>query len=350
MVNKNILFKIHEKTLFLSIVIAVLSIVISVLVFLLPNYIQPELTALIVCLAVISPFTVCIPLAFNRFEGNIDWFHPSILVLLVYFVYLIIPGIWIWLYHDYQTIWVNLGSNYINTFNSVFVIGIVSIYSFGFGMRAKPILLSKNHRKKKSRRWLLKWKYFPVIFLFFLLIGSLSKYYHLSLLGPFTIDIFQYLSPSAKRGLGINISQLNLVLESMLDWAALLSIFYLIINYKINRKKKWWFLVLLFTLIVSVLDYIVFAKRSVIIPFVLLPMIWYHYSVKRFSVNRFGVAILSILVISALFLMARILVPMLVQNLSPTDVVGKTPLEISSYYLDSPEFASFEAYRGVNYL
>jgi hypothetical protein len=162
------------------------------------------------------------------------------------------------------------------------------------------------------------------------------------LLGPLSTDVFRYLSPSANRALGINISQSFIMLEAMLDWAALLSIFYYIVRYKETGKTNGWWLILLVVVIIALFDYVVSAKRSGVIPFFLLPLIWYHYIIKRLSIIRAGIFFFVGTILIAGLLMARIVLPLLAQNLTPTDYIGQNPSETLAFYIDTGEWSTFD--------
>ncbi len=132
------------------------------------------------------------------------------------------------------------------------------------------------------------------------------------------------------------------MLESMLDWAALLAIFYYIVRYKETGKKSGWWLLLFLVVLIALVDYVVSAKRSGIIPLFLFPMIWYHYIIKRLTISRAGVYFLAGMLLIAGLLMVRIVLPLLAQNLAPGDYIGKNTPEILAFYIDSGELATFD--------
>jgi len=345
MANKNNMFFMGRTHISLiSFLTGIALLMLSLLVFWLPEVDQPTLTAPLVCLSVIFTIFWCLPLARNRLSGKLDWFHPSILLMIMYFVYIIFSGVWVWLYHHYDSIWVDFGSRPAFVVNSVFSLGFVSMLSFGLGMHTKISFPRKPIRESFNQpaQFKFRWKEMRYLILFFLIIGGIFKFYHLTLFGPLTTDILRFLSPSARRVLGINISQFFIILESMLDWAALLAILYYILRYKETGKTNGWWLILLVVIIIALLDYVVSAKRSAIIPFLLLPLIWYHYIIKRLSITRAGVYFLvGIFVIGGL-LMARIVLPLRAQNLVPTDYIGDNPSKIVAFYIDSGELSTFD--------
>jgi oligosaccharide repeat unit polymerase len=326
----------------ISFLVGIAILILGLLVFSLPEVDQPSLTAPLVCLSIIFTLFWCAPLARYRSDEKVDLFHPSILLMLTYFAYFIFSGVWLWLYHHYDSIWVNLGSRPAFVVNSVFFLGGVSIFSFGLGMRTKLPFSKKSIPETFSQGTQFSKREMRYLILFFLVTGGMFKLYHLSLLGPLSTDVFRYLSPSANRALGINISQSFIMLEAMLDWAALLSIFYYIVRYKETGKTNGWWLILLVVVIIALFDYVVSAKRSGVIPFFLLPLIWYHYIIKRLSIIRAGIFFFVGTILIAGLLMARIVLPLLAQNLTPTDYIGQNPSETLAFYIDTGEWSTFD--------
>jgi len=327
--------------LFLSL-IGLALIILGILVFWLPEVDQPTLTAPLVCLSTIFAIFWCVPLARSHIDGRIDWFHPAILFMLIYVVYFIFPGVWLWLYHNYHSIWVNIGNRPAFTVNSVFVLGVVSILFFGLGSQTKPIMSRKPIVDWSNQGYQIRWKEMRYLILVFLVIGGVFKYYHFTLFGSLTTDIFRYLSPSVRNSSGIYLSQFFIMLESMLDWAALLAVFYYIVRYKKTEKTNGWPLVFLIVVTVFLVDYVLSAKRSGVIPLILLPLIWYHYIIRRLSIGRAGVFFLAGIFLIAGLLMARIALPLLVQNLAPTEYIGKNASGILAFYVDSGELSTFD--------
>ncbi len=327
---------------FITFLMGMAFLVLGLLVFLLPEADQPALTAPLVITSVIFSLFWCVPVARDRANGKVDWFHPSILYLIVYFSYFIFSGILLWVFHGYNSIWVNLGHRPAFIVNTVFCLGLLATFSFGLGMRLKPLWPGRTILELFNHSSLLNWKRLRYLIFAFLVIGAAFKYYHLSLLGPLTVNILRYLSPSANRGLGISVSQFYIMLESMLDWAALLVVFYFIVRYKQTRRINGWWQILLLMIFVAFFSYIVSAKRSGILPLFLLPLIWYHYILKRLTIGRAGIYFLIGMSLVIGLLMARIVLPLLAQNLILTDYIGSNRSEIAAFYADSGEWATFD--------
>jgi oligosaccharide repeat unit polymerase len=311
-----------------------------------PGIDQTELTAPIVLLSVIFTFSACVRLAQNKNDGQVDWFHPSILFMLVYLTYIMFSGVWVWLYHDHASIWLDFGSQPAHVVNTVFLLGAVSIASFTIGMSLNTQQLFPG---KEIKQLLYKNAQFNSdeirnVILWFFLIGGAFKLYHLSLYGVQLSDILRYLSPSAARELDVNISQAVIMFESMLDWSALLAVFLFMVRYKETGQVKGWWLILLFVVCVAAIDYVVSGKRSAVIFFVLMPLIWYHYLIKR--MNMLSAVLFFMLGMLAIvgLLIARIVLPLLTQDLTPTDYIGTNPLEILAFYVDTGEWSTFDMF------
>lgn len=306
---------------------------------------QSLLTGVLVICSIIFTSAWCLPVARSKSDGRIDWLHPAILVVVVYYAYFMFPGIWLWLAHDYEPLWINPEPNQAYWVNIAFFLGALSMAGFGLGCRSRLRFPGTALRKILYQAEVLRFKEIRYLILSFFIIGLIVKLYHLSLFGPLSLDLLQYLSPTARRELHIGISQLVLVLGSMLDWALLFAIFYLILR-NIRRRVTWseWLLVAIFAMFVMLLDYIISAKRSGVILLLVLPFIWYSYLVRRLNITRaimwacVGVALIGLLLIG------RIALPLVTRDLIATDYIGENVLDVVKFYFDQPEWASFEMF------
>jgi hypothetical protein len=79
---------------------------------------------------------------------KVGWigFIPPFLVVLVYFAYFLFPGVWLWLVHDNDTLWMNAGNQPGYLVNTAFFLGAVSIASFGLGSLSKLAFPGKADR------------------------------------------------------------------------------------------------------------------------------------------------------------------------------------------------------------
>jgi oligosaccharide repeat unit polymerase len=338
-------------TSFVSWACAVVLLVMSILVFVLERQYQEFLTPGIVVLSVLFAFSWCVPLARERGRNDIDWFHPAILFIGLYLVYFVFSGVWLWLYHDYDSEFSDLGSDAALVVNEAFCLGFVSLAAYGLGARARlagirmprwrastTIAVPKVPRgiRAFSTRELL------MVAVVLLPLGLAFKIYHLAQFGALSTDVLQYLSPSAANELGLSISQFVIMMESMLDWAVLFAVLYIIVKYRNTGTWQglWW--VACGVVVVSMLDYVISGKRSAVIFFLVLPAIWYHYLARQLT-GRIAAALLLALVVSiVVLLMGRIALPLVIKGLAPTDYIGVNALDVFVYYLDSGEISTFD--------
>ena len=303
------------------------------------------MTVILVILSVLFAFLWCWPVAGRNCSNITDFFHPSFLFIGFYIVYFVFSGVLISFFHDYRSNWVHLGSDPELTVNTVYVFGILSVAAFGFGLRAKVLFPGMKIKAALYRPDLLRKKETKYVIALLLFIGGAVTLYHLSLLGSVSFDVFRYLSPSVQLELDIGWNNVLTMLESMLEWGALFALFVFFLNRRSIRlgdeRVKYYILIVLF-LVIGVLVYTITGKRSSVIPLLLLPLIWRHYLIKQ--IQSYYMVIYSGLIIAviALLLMVRIVVPLVVQDIDIGASIGGSVGEITEFYLDSPELATFD--------
>ena len=340
-----------KPSTFVSWFCAIALLILSVLMFTLESQYQKLLTPFIVSLSVLFAFSWCVPLAKEKGRGGTDWFHPAVLFTGLYLVYFVFSGLWLWLHNDYDSEFVDLGANAAFVFNETFFLGFVSLAAYGLGARSRFAGFNLLRRRiprsnidhpaaEQSRT--INAKELLIVALVLFPLGLAFKIYHLALFGALSTDILLYLSPSAAIELGLNISQFVIMMESMLDWAALLAILYVIVNYKKTGRWQglWW--VIGAVVVVALLDYAISGKRSAVIFFIVLPVLWYHYLVKRLTARLAGALFLGLIFAIVILLMGRIVLPLLIQGLVPTDYIGVNPLDVIAFYLDTGEISTFD--------
>ena len=331
--------------MYLSILVGIASILACVTTFILPLEGQRVMTIILIILSVLFAFLWCWPVTSIGSSTKTDYFHPSFLFVGFYIVYFVLSGVLISFIHDYQSNWVDLGSTPELTVNIVFILGILSVAAYGLGMRAKVLFPGKFFKTLLYHPDLLRKNEAKYVIAFFFLIGGVLTLYHLSLLGPMSPDIFRYLSPSAQLELEINWNNVLTMLESMLEWGALFALFFFFLNHRsihLGHKRGKLFLLIILFLVIGALAYTIAGKRSSVIPLLLLPLIWRHYLIKNLKI--FNVFIYSWLIIAvvALLLMVRIIVPLVVQDIDVGNSIGGSIGEITEFYMDSPELATFD--------
>lgn len=308
---------------------------------------QPGLTPWLVALSTIFVVSWVVPLARSADEG-IDWFHPAMLFTGFYLVYFVLSGVWVWAYHDYQSLFFESGTQAETTVNQAFCLGFLSVAAFGLGMRGSAFA---------ARSWIGAWplgarrigaparinpRLVTRVMIAYAVIGGGFKIYHFLQFGTPSTDIFLYLSPTAALDLGLNISQFVLMMGSMLDWAVLLAILMWLVRYRDTARPTGWWWVLGAVLVVSTFDYIISGKRSSVIFFIVLPVIWYHYLVRRLTA-RSAIAVGGVLTVAIVgLLIGRIALPLITQGLTPTDYIGVNVPDMLAFYIDSGELSTFD--------
>lgn len=324
--------------------LAIFAIVLYALVLVVPEDEQSLLTPLLVCLSVAFAFACCIPvLDENTTWRNLDPFHPLILFLVFYLAYFVFSGVLVWQLRDYGSLWVNLGGRPAFVVNTIFFLGIVSVGAFASGVHARIAFPGKSIRALLYRGDVLRLREMRYLVVLFLVIGTGFSIYHLSLLGPLSSDVLLYLSPAARRDLGLNLSNAFLVFESMLNWAALLATFYYIVRYANTEHKGGAAAIAVLLLIAAmVLSYVTSGKRSTVIPLLLLPVIWHHYLVRRLDIAKAGMYLVIGVTIVTVLLLARIAIPVIVRDLDPAVHLGANLKELVLFYLDTGEWSTFD--------
>jgi hypothetical protein len=296
---------------------------------------QRLLTPLFVFFSIGFSVTCCLPAAKRDASKELDLFHPSVLFLIFYLTYFVFSGVLVWLLNGYQSSWVNLGSRPAFVVNTLFFLGALSVAAFALGLQGRTPAASRIallHRGPFRRRE------FPYVIAIFLAVGLASSLYHLASLGELSLDVLLYLSPSARRDLGLNLSNALIILESMLGWSALLAAFYCIMQP--GMKKRWAAVVLVAVAIL--ITYVISGKRSAVFPLLLLPLIWSHYIVEKLRVRTAVIYFaIGMIVISGLLLI-RIAVPLMVRNVDVAENVASDAPELLLFYLEAPEWSTFD--------
>jgi oligosaccharide repeat unit polymerase len=340
-----------KPSTFVSWFCATALLILSVLIFTIESQYQKLLTPFIVSLSVLFAFSWCVSLAREKGRGGTDWFHPAVLFSGMYLIYFVFSGLWLWLRNDYDSEFVALGANAAFVGNETFFLGFVSLAAYGLGARFRiaglnlprrsiPHSIIRRPAAERSRS--IDEKELLIVALVLFPLGLAFKIYHLAQFGALSTDILLYLSPSAANELGLSISQFVIMMESMLDWAALLAVLYAIVRYKKtgNWHGLWW--VIGAVVVVALLDYVISGKRSAVIFFIVLPVLWYHYLVKRLTARMAGALSLGLIFAVVILLMGRIVLPLLIQGLVPTDYIGVNPLDVFAFYLNSGEISTFD--------
>jgi len=277
--------------------------------------------------------------------GHIDVFHPSILVIAFFFVYFIGSAAILVLLKDYRSDLVVLSPDTRKTVNAAMALGILSVASFGLGARLSPFRIDIDALQNRQLNGSV-----PVFILAaaFLTVGLVTRLYQLSMFGPVSTDMLQYLSPGRRRELEIAVPQSLVILGSMADWGALML---LVAMWTRTRRASVMgpevVMAVMVVIAMAILSFVISAKRSGVVLLALLPVIWAHYLNRRVSVPRMVVLSAGALGIIAVALVARVAVPLIVRGLDPTEYLGGTLSEVLWFYFETAEFATFDVIAGT---
>ena len=313
----------------------ILALSLSVLVWFSAEVAQRDLT--------LSVFVTLIMIIFLWLGGSIfrpsqktDPFHPALLFSLFAMIYIVLSSGLIWLMHDYNSTWFDLGSNRITLFNKAVCLSILACFFYGMGLRFPTwfdVSKKSNHSSMASDKSDLKSINF-IAYVFFVF-GFMATAYHLSLFG--SENLLLYLSPSARRDAGVGVSQLVVVIESMLAWSA---IFFIILMIRTKIRL----LPLVLVLIAIGMVYISSGKRTTVLPILLIPLVYYHYCHNWLSLlkaMRYFIGLIFLIVIGVL---GRMAMPLIVKGDAPSDYMGDSSATVLEYYAISGEFMTFDMF------
>ena len=281
-------------------------------------------------------FIWCLPTA-QITSLKFDPFHPGSLFFIFYLFYIIFSGLIVWLLNDYSSQWVDFGFNYASLVNQAFILATLGCAFFGLGLRA-PININYGTSIKSIFYDEKKFRYrdLKLITIFFFLVGLLASLNILNTYSSSGESIFVFLSPSARRDAELPISQLEVMMTYCLIWSA---IFLCIISF--YKKRKIPYMIAIFIMIILI--FIVSAKRSTILPVILIPIIYYHYKIRWLNVSKaIRWTSLGVIVI-ILFLLIRIFLPAIIND-AELSLDLRNLGAILKFYLNSGEWMTFDMF------
>ena len=312
-----------------------LAVSLSILIGISTESSQSALTlSIFVAMAMVITFWV----GGGGFTGSLstDPFHPAFLFFMFAMIYVVLSSALVWLLHDYNSTWFDLGTNRITFFNKAICLSILACFAYGVGLRfptwfdvsTKFCSSSRVLYERESRA--IRW----IAYIFFVC-GFLATAYHLSLFG--NENLFLYLSPSARRDSGVSVSQLVVMIESMLAWSA---IFFIILMMRTRIKL----VPVALVLIAIGMVYISTGKRTTVLPILLIPLIYYHYCHNWLGIlkaARYFAGLIFFLVITVL---GRMAMPLIARGDTPSEYMGDSSAAILEYYAISGEFMTFDMF------
>jgi oligosaccharide repeat unit polymerase len=234
--------------------------------------------------------------------------------------------------------WVDLGFNYASLVNKAFILATLGCAFFGLGLRA-PINI--NHGTSIKNLFysykIFRYKDFKIITGALFIVGLLASLQILNLYSSTGDNVFIFLSPSARRDAELPISQLDVMLTYCLIWAA---IFLCIISFYKKRR----FFYILAIILMFIIIFLVSAKRSTILPIILIPIIYYHYRINWLNILKaIRWASTGVLVIIS-FLLLRIVLPAFINDVDIAQDIGEDFFTVAKFYLNSGEWMTFDMF------
>ncbi len=313
----------------------ILALSLSTLVWLSAEVAQSDLT-FSVFVTLIMIISVWLGGSIWKPSHKTDPFHPALLFSLFAMVYIGLSSGIIWLMHDYNSTWFDLGNNRITLFNKAICLSILACFFYGMGLRF-PIWFDGSRIAESSSKAsdINDSKSIQLIAYIFFIFGFMATAYTLLLYG--SENWILYLSPRARRDSGVGVSQLVQVIMSMLAWSAILFIILMI-------RTKIRLLPLILVVIAILMVYVSSAKRTTVLPILLIPLIYYHYCHNWLSLLkafRYFIGLIFLLVIGVL---ARMALPLVARGATPSDHMGQNTQTVLEFYAVSGEFMTFDMF------
>jgi oligosaccharide repeat unit polymerase len=300
-------------------------------------------TFLLLFISFCLPVACCLKKTEEAVSYKYDIFQPGTIMAIFFYIYVVIPSVHVWYNLDYVSNWIALPPYArASTVNYTILVSCIGLFCFGVGYRnkiAKLFVASKlrrlpdnvKHRVRSHDRFLKS------IAFVLIGIGLFARLAIISKVGGLSIVTLEYLSPSLRAAKEIELSGILHFLSSFLDWGAL----FLFFRYIVTKRSGLLATLLMLFALISV--YVLGGKRSDIVPFLLFPVIWYHYLREKIGFSRALVCVLLVFVFMASLMFARSIIAF--SHRAP-DAVSEVTSEIIhdplNVYLNSPEFAVFD--------
>lgn len=331
------MFKNLASVNLISTVLGIFIISLYIIGFYSNSAVNTFLTPIIILACTLFTFFWCL-LPAQITSTKFDPFHPGALFFIFFLFYIIFSGLIVWLINDYSSLWVDLGFNYASLVNQGFILATLACAFFGLGLRA-PLNLNRGKFIKNLlyNNKIFRYKDFKLITIILFILGLLGSLNILNIYASTGDNIFTFLSPRARREAELPISQLNVMMTYCLMWSA---IFLTIMSF--YKKRRLLFMITVLFMIIIV--YIVSAKRSTILPVFLIPIIYYHYTIKWLNVSKaLRWALIGIAAI-ILLLLIRIVLPAFLNDVDIAQDIGGDFFTVAKFYLNSGEWMTFDMF------
>lgn len=286
---------------------------------------------------------VCLPVwcCFRRTPRHLagpDFFEPGMLLALFFYLYVVIPGFYVWSSLDYRSHWIDPQWPRERLFHATLAISLLGLVAFRIGYRSNLHALQLAELRSTLSSRAARWSPIaPAAIIVMLAVGLAFKLQHLAAIGGLSPNALLFLSPTYTSESAVRISGIAALLESFFDWGALLLLLRAVVT---GRQVA---LSVVMTFIALGLAFLLSGKRSAVLPFLLFPLVWYHYLRHRLSFGRGLILITSGGLLMAALLLMRILGPHIVRGgLSGNEHIAELLLRPLQFYLDTPELAIFD--------
>ena len=295
-------------------------------------------TAVLLLLSLGLPIWCCFRRANGDGTSRLDVFQPGTVLAGLFYFYTVIPAFHVWRDLGYHSDWTDPTWPPARLFRFTLFLSLLSLVAFRVGYVRRPRRRDGPADAAESGASAVRWpRSATVLALVMLAIGFPFTLAHLAALGGLTPNILLFLSPSYTLESGIQIGGVPTFFEGFFNWGALLLLYRAILT----NRQKW--LSIAIAGVAFILAYLLSGKRSAIVPFLLYPLVWYHYLKRRLSVERASLYFAVGVTLTAVLLFMRTVGPVLAtQGFSVSSVPTDVVLEPVRFYINSPELAGFD--------
>jgi hypothetical protein len=275
-------------------------------------------------------------------RSGIDVFQPGTVAAGFFYLYVVVPALNVWLGLDYRSLWSDPVWPAAPLFRFTLALWILGLVAFRFGYAGgRPVrgrLSGSRGAPPNTSGALPPWpRWATAVAVGMLAIGLPFRLYHLAAFGGLRPDILLFLSPGYQVESGVTITGVPTFFEAFFNWGALLLLYRAVLT---NRHRLLAFVILGVALSLA---YLLSGKRSAVAPFLLYPLVWWHYLKHRLAVRRAVVYFAIGLTVMSGLLFLRSVGPLLAdQGFRLSAVPADIALAPVRFYLNSPDLNVFD--------
>jgi len=295
------------------------------------------ITLVLLFCSLVVPVLVCFRRPAAPSAAGLDLCQPGAIVALFYYFYMVVPSLHIWYALDYQSSWIDPTWPPERLFDVTCALGLLGLLAFGAGYQLPVGLLPVRGSRTLFRRLTSGWP--PVAWPLIAVIGLIGlgfRFKQLMAFGGLSMGLLRYLSPTFAFESNAQIGGIPEALESMFDWAVFLILFRSLTT---GRHKA---STVGLTIVGVALVYVLTGKRTSVMPFLFLPLVWYNYLRRPITFGR-GLAYLGGgVLLTAVLLFMRTLGPVFATGSIFTGDAVTIATQPASFYLNSAELSVFD--------